>query len=106
MYKVIHSEFRGYEKMIFQNVTRGHFFYIFAGNFHPLWNQTTAEIISAFEDSSEKFYSLEDCEESVGRIIENMCGYKNGNIPLEDYFVYTTFQVHQEDVEDAKEVKI
>lgn len=106
MYKVIHSEFRGYVKMIFHNVTRGHFFYLFAGNFNPIWNQTTAEIISAFEESSEKFYSLEDAEESLGRIVERMCGYKNGIIPMADIFTYNTFQVHPEDVKDVlKEVK-
>ena len=106
-YKVIHSEFNGYRKMIFHNVNQGYFFYEFSANFHPMWNQTSAEIIAMCEENAEKFYTLEDCEEFVGRIVEKMCGYTKGEIPMDQYSVYNTFQVSSEDVEDyRREVKI
>lgn len=107
MYKVIVADFNGYRKMIIQNVNKAYFFYIFSANFHPQWNQTNAELIACFEENAEKFYTLEDCEEFVGRLVERMCGYVNGEIPMDQISVYNTFQIHQEDVDDCrKEVKI
>ena len=107
MYKVIHSEFRGYRKMIFHNVTKGYYFYEFTANFHPMWQQSNAAIIAMSEENAGKFYSLEDCEENCGRIVEKMCGYPGGEIPMEEYSLYNTFQVSNEDVEDSrKEVRI
>lgn len=107
MYKVTVTDFNGYRKMIIQNVNKAYYFYIFSANFHPLWDQTNDAIIACYEESSEKFYTLEDCEEDVGRLIERMCGYKNGEIPMDQIFNYNTFQIHQEDVDDCrKEVKI
>jgi hypothetical protein len=107
MYKVICVEFNGYRKMIIQNVNKAYFFCVFSANFHPLWNQKNAEIIASFEERAVKFFTLEDCEEYVGELVERLCGYEKGEIPMDQISVYNTFQISQEDVNDSyQEVKI
>ena len=101
MYKVIVTDFNGYRKMIIQNVNKAYFFYVFGANFHPLWNQTNAEIIASYEERAVKFFTLEDCEEYVGTLVERMCGYEKGEIPMDQISVYNTFQISQEDVNDS-----
>ena len=37
MYKVTVAEFRGYKRLIVQNVAKAHFFYVFDVDFHPIF---------------------------------------------------------------------
>ena len=106
MYKVVDAEFKGYRRIIFQNVLKDHFFYVFEPNFAHIWDCPYAEIIASIEWSKEKFYSLEDCVEDSMRIIERMCGYTGKDIPENEYDFYTTHKISQEDVMDWKKGEI
>ena len=107
MYKITVAEFRGYKRLIIHNVQKGNYFYIFDVDFHPIFQQTYAELIVSLEDNAEKFFSFGDCEEACGRIVERLCGYLEGIVPVDYYEYYSTFTVSNESIEDAsRNIKI
>ena len=107
MYKITVAEFRGYKRLIVQNVTKAHYFYVFDVDFHPIFQQDFAELIVSLEDNAEKFFSFEDCEEACGKIVERLCGYLEGIVPVDYYEYYSTFTVSNESIEDAsRDIKI
>ena len=101
MYKITVAEFRGYKRLIIQNVAKANYFYIFDVDFHPIFQQDFAELIVSLEDNAEKFFSFEDCEEACGRIVERLCGYLEGIVPVDYYEYYSTFTVSNESIQDA-----
>lgn len=106
MYKITDCWFKGYRRIIFQNVLKGHYFYTFGPDFHYFWDCPFAEMIAVLEYNAEKFFSLEDCVEDSMKIIGKMCGYVRNDIPENEYEFYNTHMISNDDVMDWKKGEI
>lgn len=98
MYKVTEYEFNGYVAMMVNNVPKSTHFHLLMPDFHPILDCSRAEIIVCLEDSAEKFFSHEDNEEDLNKIIEQRTGLYP--VPLNAMLYYTTLEIPKEDIED------